>query len=196
MSNPAGDDEAPGWDAIDQAITPIVGSTPPAHFGTGTGLPNQDGLWGISAYDLETHWFLVTYGLSELFAKVSEDAEVSGWGEELTMHTAPGSEVPEWAVRLLARLGELVFQRGTPFLPGGRLEIPDAPSPMPPAVCWTEDDLLGAIETVNGRVQFVRTVGVTAEDIDAMRAASTDEVLSRRRAVDPLLLWPRTDQVP
>jgi hypothetical protein len=67
---------------------------------------------------------------------------------------------------------------------------------MPPAVCWTEDDLLGAIETVNGRVQFVRTVGVTPEDMDAMRAASTDEVLSRRTAVDPLLLWPRTDQFP
>lgn len=191
MPNPGGDAEAPGWDAIDEAIAPIVGSTPPAHFVTGTGLPDQDGLWGVSAYDLETHWFLVTYGLSELFAKVSEDAEVSGWGQELTMHTAPEPEVPAWAVRLLARLGELVFQRGTPFWPGGRLEIPDAPSPMPPAVCWTEDDRLGVIDTANGRVQFVRTVGASAAGVEAMRATSTNDVIAQMRAVDPLLVWPR-----
>lgn len=191
-----GEDGAPGWDAIDAAIAPIVGSTSPAHFGTGTGLPDQDGLWGISAYNVDTHWFLVTYGLSELFGKVSESSEVSGWGEELTMHTAPAPEIPEWAVRLLARLGELVFQRGTPFWPGGRLEIPDAPSPMPPAVCWTEDDRLGVIDTVNGRVQFVRTVGVTDADIEAMRATSTDDVLGRMKSVDPLLVWPASGQVP
>lgn len=192
----APDDEAPGWDAIDVAIGPIVGSTQPAHFGTGTGLPDQDGLWGISAYDLGTHWFLVTYGLSELFGKVSDEPEVSGWGEELTMHTAPGSEAPEWAVRLLARLGELVFQRGTPFWPGARLEIPDARSPMPPAVCWTEDDRLGTIDTPNGRVQFVRTVGATAADIAAMRTTSTHDVLAQLTSADPLLLWPRSSQRP
>ncbi len=41
------DDEAPGWDAIDAAIHPLVGDATPSHFGsTTTMLPNQDGLWG------------------------------------------------------------------------------------------------------------------------------------------------------
>lgn len=186
------DDEAPGWDAIDAAIAPVVGSIQPSHFGTGTGLPDQDGLWGVSAYPLEDCWFLVTYGLSELFEKVSDNPSVSGWGEELTMRTAPDVAVPEWAVRMLARLGELVFQRSTPFMPGRRLEVPDARDEVPPAVCWTADLALGSIETVHGSVAFVQTVGVTLADVERMRSTSTEAVVSELRRSDPLLLWPRS----
>ena len=104
-------EEAPGWDFIDASIAHVVRGVPPQHWGTGTGLSDQEGLWGISAYALVDHWFLVTYGLSELFTKVSDDPAVSGWGEEFTMRLhRTGDDVPTWAVRLLARLGELVFQ--------------------------------------------------------------------------------------
>ncbi len=187
------DDDAPGWDAIDAAIAPLVGDVEPSHFGTNTLLPDQDGLWGISAYDLGTHWFLVTYGLSELFAKVTDDPAVSGWGEELTMHTAPSAEVPTWAVRLLARLGELVYERGTPFWPDGRLEFPDTEPPIPPAVCWITDPDLGTIRTIHGELQFVQTVGVSASDLEEMRQTSTAQVVDRLRSTDPLLVWPRPE---
>lgn len=186
------DDAAPGWDSIDAAIAPVVGTNRPEHFGTGTGLPDQDGLWGVSAYRLEHCWFLVTYGLSELFGKVSDDPLVSGWGEELTMRTASSEAVPGWAVRLLARLGELVFERSTPFMPGGRLELPDAGAAVPPAVCWVPDRDLGSIETVHGSVAFVQTVGVSLEDLERMRLTSTDAVVSDLRQTDPFLLWPRS----
>ncbi len=187
----AGED-APGWDSIDAAIRPLVGDVTPSHFGTpATMLPNQGGLWGISAYDLGSHWFLVTYGLSELFQKVSDDLSVSGWGEELTMHAAPATDVPMWAVQLLGRLGTLVYERSTPFLPGGLLEFPGAVPPLPPVVCWTEAGDLGVIDTPNGSVQFVQTVGISEDDLDMMRTESTEAVLDRRRSTDPLLVWPR-----
>jgi hypothetical protein len=104
-----GDDEAPGWDAIDTAIRPLVGEQQPLHWGRGASLPGQGGLWGVSAYRRSGHWFFVTYGLSELFTKTSDDRNVSGWGEELTMRIAAGAAddaPPAWAPRLLARLGE------------------------------------------------------------------------------------------
>jgi hypothetical protein len=130
------------------AIGPIVGGRRPLHWGAGTQLPGQGGLWSVSAYGLDDHWFLITYGLSELFTKDTDDPEVSGWGEELTMWVLRnGDEPPVWAVRLLARLGELVYQRATPFLPGGRLEIPDASNGVPPAVAWVDDPILAPTVT-------------------------------------------------
>jgi hypothetical protein len=131
-------DEAPGWDAIDAAIRPLVGDLEPRHWATGTGLPDQDGLWGISAYRRTDHWFFVTYGLSELFQKVWEDPQVSGWGEELTMRLALDGDdgPPEWGAKLLARLGTLVFQRASRYAPGGRQQFGDARGDIPAAVCF------------------------------------------------------------
>lgn len=185
----ADDDEAPGWDAIETAIASLVEGREPLHWGTATSLPDQDGLWGISAYDQGSHWFFVTYGLSELFTKVSDDPLVSGWGEELTMRLHRDSEAPpDWAVRVLARLGELVFQRAAPFLPGGRIEIPDPANGAPPALAWIEDPELAPIATPFGSVQFVATVGISQAQVEAMRASSTATVLDAVRANNPLLI--------
>ncbi|MGD9795144.1 MAG: suppressor of fused domain protein [Acidimicrobiia bacterium] len=182
-------DEAPGWDSIDAAIQPLVGSRQPHHWGTGTGLPDQDGIWGVSAYLVDDHWFFVTYGLSELFTKVSDDATVSGWGEELTFRLrAEADEPPVWAARLMARLGQLVFQHGAPFLPGARMEISDAVDGVPPAVCWTEDPLLPPFVSPFGSVQFVATVGLPSLQLELMRDSSTGSVLDAIRGDNPLLV--------
>lgn len=182
-------EEAPGWDAIDAAIAPYVGDIQPNHWGTGTGIPNQGGVWGVSAYRLPEHWFLITYGLSELFTKVNGDPTTSGWGEELTMRTTlNGDDPPQATVRLLARLGELVYQRSTPFLPGGRLEIPDAEGEIPPAVAWIEDPQLEPITTPFGALQFVATVGVSLAMLASMRASSTASVIEDVKRSNPLLV--------
>ncbi len=107
------------------------------------------------------------------------------------MHVAPATDVPLWAVQLMGRLGTLVYERATPFLPGGRLEFPGVGSPLPPAVCWTEARDLGVIDTPNGTVQFVQTVGISEDELDLLKAETTEAVLDRRRTNDPLLLWPR-----
>ncbi len=181
---------APGWDAIDEAIAPLVEGIPRVHWGTGTMIPDQDGLWGVSAYPRPGHWFYVTYGLSELFTKVSRDPHVSGWGQELTMRISRGStsEPPGWPKRLLSRLGELVFERAAPFWPGGRVELGDGGDEMPPAVCWTPDPELGQIVTPNGSVEFVATVGIGRDLLARLRAHGTEAALAEIRTVNPLLV--------
>ena len=181
---------APGWDAIDEAIAPLVEGVPRVHWGAGTMIPDQDGLWGVSAYPRPGHWFYVTYGLSELFTKISRDPDVSGWGQELTMRISRGSasEPPGWPKHLLSRLGELVFERAAPFWPGGRVELGDAEDEMPPAVCWTPDPELGEIATPNGSVEFVATVGIGRDLLARLRAHGTEAGLAQIRMVNPLLV--------
>lgn len=83
--------EAPGWEAIDGALRTIYGDTEPLHWGTiiPAMLGGNDPLQGISAYRSDfggkAHWHFVTYGYSELYAKESEDKDVSGFGYEMTI---------------------------------------------------------------------------------------------------------------
>ena len=122
MSDGPDDDAAPGWDAISEAMAAIYGPQEPRHWAAGSALPGGPELYGLSAYEAGNHWHFVTLGLSELWAKESEDPEVSGFGHELTMRTSPrGEEPPDWAINLLHRLAELVFQ-GMAFRAGHTLD--------------------------------------------------------------------------
>lgn len=52
-------------------------------------------------------WHLVTYGLTELYEKESDDAGRSGWGYELTIRVAPlSNEPPTRAFDLLERVAQ------------------------------------------------------------------------------------------
>jgi Suppressor of fused protein (SUFU) len=123
-----------------------------------------------------------------LFTKVSDDPDVSGWGLEHTMRVArSGDDPPQWAVQLLARLGELTFQRGTPFF-GGRIELPNAPEGCPPAVAWIDDPALEPTRSPFGLVRFVATVGISSKALEAIRESSTAEYLDGVRRQNPLLV--------
>jgi len=116
-------DEAPGWSAIEAALDGVTGDVAPLHWGTNN-LPDQDGIYGMNAYALDGYWLLLTLGLSELFSKVSDDPYVSGWGIELTMRVprADGIEAPpQWALNLLNKLGEYVYQSGRVVEAGHRM---------------------------------------------------------------------------
>jgi suppressor of fused-like protein len=116
------DDEAPGWDAIETAVARVVPAQRALHWGTDM-LPGQDGIYGLSAYRVSGHWLLVTFGLTELFSKDSDDPRISGWGFELTMRVpAAEAQPPVWARRLLQQLGRYVFGAGQPFDHGHRVD--------------------------------------------------------------------------
>jgi hypothetical protein len=184
-------DDAPGWDAIDAALEPVVGDRKPDHWGSDSALPDQDGIWGVSAYRLEDHALYVTYGLTELFTKVSTDPEVSGWGGELTMRVAVPPDAdgpPTWPVQLLLRLGAIVFDREEPFAPGGRMDIPDGGGEVPPALAWIDDPQLDPVTGPLGWFIFVATVGVSSELVAEMRRTTTADVLDRVRPSNPLLV--------
>lgn len=78
---------AHGWDAIDREAKRIYpGQDNPKHYASliKWRFGGPDPLDGISVFDEGDYWHFVTYGLSELYSKESEDKEWSGYGMEFT----------------------------------------------------------------------------------------------------------------
>lgn len=196
------DNGTPGWDAISQALCAAHPRQVPRHFGTALPwtLGGKDPLDGVSVYwsgQGRPHWHYVSYGLSELFDKESDDAEVSGFGFELTFRlaAAEGSteadSPPTWPMSLLQNLARYVFQTGNVLEAGHHL---DANGPIAAdhatALChlaFVEDPQLPARDTPNGRLQFLQAVGLTDDEHAAILAWSTGGVLE---ALEPTMpLW-------
>ena len=137
-------------------------------------------LQGLSAYRGPSWWHFVTYGLTELFAKESEDAEWSGWGYELTMRTPPTESPPDWAFGVLASLAKLTQGNQVLFGDGHRLQTGHPLAGLPTrltAVAFALDPQLGVIATPHGKVQFLLVVGITTDELERMKATSTANVL-------------------
>ena len=113
---------APGWDAITEAVEAVVSAQEPLHWRISP-QSDDDSFIGLSAYRGDGCWLLVTYGLTELYEKVSDEAGTSGWGYELTMRVPAGdSEPPRWALRLMEKLGRIVDSGELSLGPGHRLQ--------------------------------------------------------------------------
>lgn len=193
-----GADQA-GWDAIDRALAPLYGEQEPRHYGTliKHALGGPDPLDGISAYKREQpvpHWHFVTYGLSELYAKESEDADHSGWGFELTFRLrddSDASEPPMWALNFLQNLARYVFSSGNAFADGHYLNA-NGPIAVDTdtrirSVAFVRDPELGEIDSPHGKVEFLQVVGLTNEEELALKRWSTRKVL---HAFEPHMpLW-------
>lgn len=175
---------APGWQAIEDAVRRHYSGVEPIHYANMTALPGQDGLYGLNAYPVAGRWLLVTLGLTELFDKVSDDPDTSGWGIELTLLVnGPGDAPPAWALRLLEKLAAYVDASARPFASGHRMDpggpITGNPGDPHTALAFTVDPQLGSIETPHGTVDFLRVVGITADELATAKASSTDELLTR-----------------
>ena len=106
-----GEQDAPGWAAIDDALGRLYPRQVPHQFASQRAyeLDGESPLPAIAVYEAvrPEHWHYVTYGLSELFEKTSRDAAVSGFGFELTMRVprvAGETEPPSWPLRALQGL--------------------------------------------------------------------------------------------
>ena len=187
---------APGWDAIDRALARVYPGVVPVHLAPFPGghMPGG-GVHGISAYPAADHWHLVTYGLSELFEKVSRQPEISGWGYELTIRAARAPDeprAPQWAFNLLERLARVTQAEKHRYKVGDRIEL-DGPVDGEPgtrirALTVVADPQLGTIDTPNGAVQFRQLVGVTANELDFLRSGSVELVLEHVADGNPLLI--------
>lgn len=183
---------SPGWNAITGVLERLYPGVVPRHLAPMPGPAFGGGVQGISAYPNGDHWHLVTYGLTELYAKESEDPDRSGWGFELTIRVAPlTDEPPQWAFNLLERIAQETRRAGTVFAVGHRLDsrspIDGDRSPFT-ALAFTLDPALGTLQTVNGRFDFIQVIGITANELVEMKASSTESVLARIRATNSHLV--------
>jgi len=194
-----GDGTAPGWDAITDACTRIYGPEEPLHWGTvrrwRQGGPDPlDGLSAHRAAGPPPHWHYVSYGLSELWDKESDDPALSGWGIELTfrlLRPAAEEAAPSWPLTVLQDLARYVYKSHSVLQPGDHTSfdgpIADGDTTLT-AFLFAEDPELGTIETPNGRVTFVQLVGVHDDEYRLATEWDTHGVLELLARQDPRLV--------
>jgi len=177
----AAPEATPGWDAIDAALEKIYGKAEPLHYASVVKwmMGGPDPLDGVSVYkrDLPSpHWHFVSYGLTELYVKESDDAELSGFGFELTFRLARDAKAqqpPMWAVAFMQNLARYIFESGNTFAPGHHLNANGPIAQGDPtelrAVLFASDPELPEIETPHGSMQFVQIVGITLDELEAVQ---------------------------
>ncbi|MEV0839214.1 suppressor of fused domain protein [Actinocatenispora sera] len=169
---------APGRDAIDGVLAGLYGDDEPLHAdaagaagSTGAGVLEQ-----ISAYpriEPVPHWHLISYGMTELYEKTSDNHRHSGCGFEFTLRVARAPteiEPPTWALNLLRYLAEHqaeidAWWSSRPVRLGGPI-APNLDTQLR-AVMFVGDPELPWIETVHGDLGFLQVVGLTLDEVQA-----------------------------
>lgn len=168
-----------GFNAIADAVRRLYPGQEGLYYGTiiPAFLGGNDPLDGVEVWKSDRgvpHWHYITYGFTELFEKESGDAEISGYGFELTFRLKRGEEEqpPTWPISLLQNMGRYVFSSGNVFGPGHYI---DCNSPIAletdtllTALGFQTDPELGELDTPNGHFAFLQAVGLTGDEMDAM----------------------------
>lgn len=175
------DIDARGWDAITKAFEKLYpGQDNPLHFAPIMPwvLGGNDPLQGISVYDGGDYWHFVSYGLSELYEKESNDPEWSGYGFEFTLKLKKEGLADEDAeiktvCGIFQALARLTFQDGEIFQPDeyiytGQTQGMDNRQQSKLTGFITAWDEAGEITTPNGKVQFVKLIGATDPELKAV----------------------------
>ena len=172
-----------GWDAITEACEKIYPTQKnPKHYGTliNWKFGGNDPLEGISIYDGGDYWHFVTYGLSELYDKESNNSEVSGYGMEFTFKLKKDNYENEEAeikgiCGILQSIARITFTNGEIFksyeyLYTGQTQGIDTKSQSNITGFITiPDNEMKSIDTPNGKVDFVEFIGVTDKELLAVR---------------------------
>lgn len=175
--------EAKGWDAITDACEKIYPTQKnPKHYGTliSWQLGGNDPLDGISIYDGGDYWHFVTYGLSELYDKKSNNKEISGYGMEFTLKLKKDNyENEESEIKgicgILQSIARITFTNGEIFktyeyLYTGQTQGIDTKGQSNITGFITIPDTeIKPIDTENGKVEFVEFIGVTDKELLAIQ---------------------------
>lgn len=170
-----------GWEAITEAFEKLYpGQDDPLHYGTliPWQLGGNDPLRGISVYDGGDYWHFVSYGLSDLYEKETDNPEWSGYGFEFTLKLKKAGLADENAeiktiCGIFQALARLTFQNGEIFQPDeyiytGQTEGMDNRQQSKLTGFITALDEAGEIVTPNGKVQFVKLIGATDAELKAL----------------------------
>lgn len=177
------EEEMLGWDFITQEAERIyIGQTDPKHYGAliKWRLGGPDSLDGISIYDGGDYWHFVTYGLSELYEKESDNKEWSGYGMEFTFKLKKDNyENEESEIKcicgILQQIAKITFNNNEIFNPyeflyTGQTQGIDATRQSNITGFITiPDNNFQTINTPNGKVTFVEFIGATNEELIALK---------------------------
>ena len=172
-----------GWKAIEGAFAQVYpGQEDPKHYGVliPWQLGGNDPLDGISIYDGGDYWHFVTFGLSELYEKESENLEYSGFGMEFTMKLKKdfyGNEKEELRgiCGILQSIARITFQSGEIFdineylYTGQTTGIDVGQESKLTGFITVLDTEVGEIDTPNGKVVFVEFIGATDAELLALK---------------------------
>ena len=176
-----------GWDAITEECERKYKGQNPQHFGTliKWNFGGNDPLDGISVYDGGDYFHFVTYGLSELYEKESENKDISGYGMEFTFKLKKDNyENEEDEIKcicnILQSIARLTFTKGEIFKPyeflyTGQTQGIDAKmkSNITGFITIPDTDL-NPRDTPNGKLIFVEFIGVTNDELLAVKDKKID----------------------
>ena len=178
--------ETIGWDAITETFEKYYpDQKTPLHFApeVSWAMGGSDPLDGISVYDAKEYYHFVTYGLSELYGKESDNLAYSGYGLEFTLKLAKEGlgETPMEVNRelrniagILQSLARMVFTQGKTFAPdeyiwSGQTTGIDAEGKSNIVGFITRLDNAGIVETPHGWVKFTELIGVTEAELEGIK---------------------------
>lgn len=170
---------ADGWKAIEKAMKELYGKSykEAEHFGVlhPWRLGGNDPLDGITIVDGGEFYHFVTFGLSELYEKETEDAEYSGFGFELTIKLKKSGLEDEDAefrcmAGILQAIARISYKQGEIFGPDeyiytGQTVGMDVNQKSAITGFITKEDAMGEIMTPNGKVQFVQLIGASDAEL-------------------------------
>ncbi|WP_173386349.1 suppressor of fused domain protein [Ruminococcus flavefaciens] len=174
-----------GWDAITAAFEKLYpDQKDPKHYGVliPWELGGDDPLTGISIYETGEYYHFVTYGLSEIFEKETDDPEISGYGMEFTLKLRKAAIDPadeEGELRCICgifqKIARITFEHGECFRANEYLYTGQTSgidlhqkSALTGFIMITDTDA-GSIDTPNGKVDFVEFIGCTDAELFALR---------------------------
>jgi len=190
----------PGYAVIESALDRVYGedACTVLHRPLTKGLGGPDVIDDFYVYKVDDpvpHWHFVTAGLTELDEKASNDPHLSGFGFEFSLRVRRDAEEehpPNWAANFLENIAKYVFDTGNPFGDGHTMNL-NSPIALGTdteirAMAMRVDPVLGKVDSPNGSFTFLQVVGLTLDELQAMKAWTTHGMLSELSAVDPLLI--------
>ena len=180
-----------GWNAITDTFLKLYPEqTEPRHFAPLFSYRlGGDPLDNISVYESDDFFHFVSYGLSELYEKESENKEYSGYGFEFTLKLKKLSlnnvqNELECVCGILQSLAGETFSNGSIFKPyeyiyTGQTSGIDSEGVSNITGFVTILDEAGEIITPNAKLQFVQLVGVTNNELQ--------QIMKKRLSIQELI---------
>lgn len=187
--------DRPGWNAINAYFEAKYPGVAAMCF-TSLIPPNVDPhpCKQVDAWPAGDHWHLVSFGLTELFEKVSDVPDQDGWGYEFTFRVPRSPDEagpPSWAAQTLRDLVRYADGSRQPIPEGDWIAFPDGfivGTNLVAGVFTRDPSFPNNLRTLYGRFAFRQVVGITDQELAFLKTSGSAALLDRLRASDTSLV--------